>query len=82
MAALTRLKAPALPLEPPAQSPLANVEAITQGLAGVGYIASRRIATALFMATHLQKPVLVEGVAGVGKTELALSCARPCSACR
>jgi len=58
------------------QSPLANVEAITQGLAGVGYIASRRIATAVFMATHLQKPVLVEGVAGVGKTELALSCAR------
>ena len=42
------------------------------GLAGVGYIASRRIATALYMALHLQKPILVEGVAGVGKTELAL----------
>jgi MoxR-like ATPase len=38
----------------------------------VGYIASRRIATALYMALHLQKPILVEGVAGVGKTELAL----------
>jgi MoxR-like ATPase len=48
------------------------VEGIIDGLAGVGYIASRRIATALFMAAHLQKPVLVEGVAGVGKTELAL----------
>ena len=53
-------------------SPLSSVENIIQGLAGVGYIASRRIATALFMATHLEKPVLVEGVAGVGKTELAL----------
>ena len=51
------------------------MDAIIEGLAGVGYIASRRIATALFMASHLQKPILVEGSAGVGKTELALSCA-------
>ena len=57
------------------QSPLRSVEAIMEGLAGAGYIASRRIATSLFMAQHLQKPVLVEGVAGVGKTELALSTA-------
>ena len=57
---------------PLAPDPLGSVESIIAGLAGVGYIASRRIATALFMATHLQKPVLVEGVAGVGKTELAL----------
>jgi MoxR-like ATPase len=54
---------------------LASVDAITDGLASVGYIASRRIATALFMAAHLQKPILVEGSAGVGKTELALSAA-------
>jgi MoxR-like ATPase len=52
-----------------------SVEAIVRGLEQVGYIASRRIATALYMAAHLQKPVLVEGVAGVGKTELALSTA-------
>ncbi len=52
-----------------------SVEAIIEGLAGVGYIASRRIATALYMALHLQKPVLVEGVAGVGKTELAVCAA-------
>lgn len=51
------------------------METIIAGLASVGYIASRRIATALFMATHLQKPVLVEGVAGVGKTELAICAA-------
>ena len=54
---------------------LTSIEAIVRGLEEVGYIASRRIATALYMAAHLQKPVLVEGVAGVGKTELALSTA-------
>ena len=56
--------------------PLASVEALVDGLAGVGYIASRRIATALYMSVHLQKPILVEGTAGVGKTALALSTAR------
>jgi MoxR-like ATPase len=59
----------------PNSSPLASVETIIEGLAQVGYIASRKIATALYMASHLQKPVLVEGSAGVGKTELALSAA-------
>jgi MoxR-like ATPase len=54
---------------------LASVESLVSGLAGVGYIASRRIATALYMAVKLQKPILVEGTAGVGKTELALSTA-------
>ncbi len=56
----------------PKAAPFASVDAIIAGLASVGYIASRRIATALFMASHLQKPILVEGSAGVGKTELAL----------
>ncbi len=56
--------------------PVATVDAIIAGLEGAGYIASRRIATALFMATHLRKPVLIEGMAGVGKTELALCAAR------
>ncbi len=59
----------------PASASLTSVEAIVRGLEEVGYIASRRIATALYMSTHLQKPVLVEGVAGVGKTELAVSTA-------
>ena len=54
---------------------MASVEALIAGLESVGYIASRRIATALFMAVNLQKPILVEGSAGVGKTELALSTA-------
>ncbi len=55
---------------------LAIVEAIQEGLAGADYIASRRIATAVFIAAQLQKPMLVEGPAGVGKTELALTTAR------
>ena len=59
-----------------AANPLASVESLIDGLASVGYIASRRIATALYMAANLQKPILVEGSAGVGKTELALSTAR------
>ena len=51
---------------------MSSVAALIEGLAGEGYIASRRIATALYMAVNLQKPILVEGSAGVGKTELAL----------
>lgn len=59
-----------------AAAPFASVDALVEGLGSVGYIASRRIATALYMAVNLQKPILVEGSAGVGKTELALSTAR------
>jgi len=44
-------------------------------LSGAGYIASQQIATAVYIADHLQKPILVEGPAGVGKTELAKSVA-------
>lgn len=58
-----------------AADPLSSVDALIAGLGSVGYIASRRIATALYMAANLQKPILVEGSAGVGKTELALSTA-------
>ena len=35
------------------------------------YIASRRIATVMYLASELKKPILVEGPAGVGKTDLA-----------
>jgi MoxR-like ATPase len=54
---------------------LASIEAVERGLASVGYIPSRQIATAVYLAQHLQKPILVEGPAGVGKTELAKSVA-------
>ena len=55
---------------------LASIEATTALLAGAGYIATRQIATAIYLAHHLRKPVLIEGPAGVGKTDLAVSLAR------
>ena len=61
----------------PPGSPLAlpSIEVVEQGLRSAGYIPSRQIATAVYLAHHLQKPILVEGPAGVGKTELARSVA-------
>ena len=55
--------------------PIPDIDITLTGLAASGYIASRRIATALFLAVRLQKPILVEGPAGVGKTELARAAA-------
>lgn len=40
-------------------------------LASFHYIAGARVATAVYLGMHLEKPLLVEGPAGVGKTELA-----------
>lgn len=40
-------------------------------LSAVDYLASREIATSVFLADRLEKPLLVEGPAGVGKTDLA-----------
>ncbi|HOB93936.1 MAG TPA: MoxR family ATPase, partial [Aquabacterium sp.] len=61
------------PLHPPG---LASIDAVSATLASVGYIATRPIATAVYLAQHLRKPVLIEGPAGVGKTELAVSIAK------
>ena len=46
-------------------------EAISDRLAAVGYIADRDIATALWLMEFLKRPLLLEGEAGVGKTEVA-----------
>ena len=48
-----------------------SIQAVTAGLAAAGYIASKQIATAVYLAERIEKPILVEGPAGVGKTELA-----------
>ena len=50
---------------------LASIEAIEQGFESFGYICSTQIATAVYLAFALRKPILVEGPPGVGKTELA-----------
>jgi len=46
-------------------------EEVREGLREVGYIATDRITSTVYLASHLAKPILVEGPAGVGKTELA-----------
>src|SRR6202142_4696618 len=46
-------------------------EEISDKLAAVGYIADRDIATALWLMDFLKRPLLLEGEAGVGKTEVA-----------
>src|SRR5713226_7252716 len=46
---------------------------ISDRLADVGYVADRDIATALWLMEFLKRPLLLEGEAGVGKTEVAKS---------
>jgi MoxR-like ATPase len=55
---------------------LASIDAVTAALAKSGYISTRQISTAVYLAHHLRKPVLIEGPAGVGKTDLAVSAAK------
>jgi MoxR-like ATPase len=47
-----------------------SIDEVIERFAKNNYIASRRIATVIYLAGALQKPVLVEGPAGVGKTDL------------
>jgi len=53
-----------------------SIEAIEAAYEKAKYICNRQIATSIFIAFHLQKPILVEGPAGVGKTEMAKTAAR------
>jgi len=48
-----------------------SVESVQQQLADLNYICDANIATVVFLSQRLEKPVLIEGPAGVGKTELA-----------
>ncbi|HZU61897.1 MAG TPA: MoxR family ATPase [Solirubrobacteraceae bacterium] len=53
----------------------ASAREVAQGLAQVGYLPGESTALVSFLATQLGKPILVEGPAGVGKTQLAKSLA-------
>ncbi|ABC82478.1 AAA family ATPase [Anaeromyxobacter dehalogenans] len=53
-----------------------SLDEVSAKLAEAGYLPSREIATAVYLADRLEKPILVEGPAGVGKTELAHAFAR------
>jgi MoxR-like ATPase len=65
---------PSAPLDTTSSGP-ASVQAVAEGLREVGYLPGESTALVAYLATKLGKPVLVEGPAGVGKTELAKSLA-------
>ncbi len=57
-----------------------SVDDVLTRLGSLRYIADRRIATTLFLADRMERPVMIEGPAGVGKTELAKVLAEATSA--
>jgi MoxR-like ATPase len=62
----------------PAPRSIDQAEAL---LASTGYVADRRLATAVFLALELGRPLFLEGEAGVGKTELAKALAAGLGRC-
>jgi MoxR-like ATPase len=64
-------------------SDIRSVEAARAALAAHGYLADRPLALAIALAVTLEQPLLVEGEAGVGKTEVAreMAAARTRSEC-
>ncbi|WP_309230953.1 MoxR family ATPase [Nocardia sp. SYP-A9097] len=60
------------PTAAPIQEPIfSSVDDVIERLAGTGYLADKATATSVFLADRLGKPLLIEGPAGVGKTELS-----------
>ena len=55
---------------------LGSVDEVERAFAAESYLADRGLATALYLALAMRRPVLLEGEAGVGKTEVAKTLAR------
>ncbi|HEV8697667.1 MAG TPA: AAA family ATPase, partial [Candidatus Limnocylindrales bacterium] len=58
-------------VDPQDERRFASVQDVRSRLAATGYLVDDAIATTVFLADRLAKPLLVEGPAGVGKTYLA-----------
>src|SRR5947208_14201712 len=56
-----------MPWSPPAES----IDALMDALEARAYLPDRGLATAIHLALHMRRPLLLEGEAGVGKTEVA-----------
>jgi MoxR-like ATPase len=56
--------------------PLGSVEEVEQALRAESYLPDRGLATAIFLALGMRRPLLLEGEAGVGKTEVGKTLAR------
>jgi len=69
-----------VPQPPPRRPQFGSVADVTKRLSEAGYLPDAQIATTVFLADRLGKPLLVEGPAGVGKTELAKALATATSA--
>ncbi len=52
-------------------TPIADIDDVVRRLAGEAYVASRALATVVFLALKLGRPLFLEGEAGTGKTEIA-----------
>jgi MoxR-like ATPase len=55
----------------PDQSPLKDIDSLATAFERLGYVTDRALATAVYLAVRLHKPLLIEGHAGLGKTEVA-----------
>jgi MoxR-like ATPase len=73
---LERIMTHPLPSTSASTSVPASVDATLDLLAAGDYVAERSLATALFLALRLKRPLFLEGEAGVGKTEIAKVLAR------
>jgi MoxR-like ATPase len=58
-------------LRPSGEVRFTRTEEVQEALSGEGYLADRGLATAVYLAATLEQPLLLEGEAGVGKTEVA-----------